>query len=473
MERTVQQLLESAGDLAGAFLWRRVCRDLQGPLRIGVVARDPDAGRRLMARLPQRDGLEWLPIHLDFEEEAAVSLGSQDRLLGVHALLFATPMTAALGTTERNALSALAAAGGPGFRAVTLVDAELLDEMSDDPAKEREMVVSRLRELLPPDWPLIDDSGTVPAGSGDSGVGGWLDSLAATDPARVRQAEVGPFLLSESAERIAESLDAGKARLHEVDALLAKEDAALAEARRKGQRVAAHTLAVIRRQTEQLDLDLRQFLRDLEADLPAQIREMDVVQARRTLPHWLAHVVEGWMSDRLAKWRNDVLAELSDIDIEEVVRAELLVPALQPAPVKGEAHWGRRLGTTAAFGGAAALLALGLWIPGLVALASGVAWSAFANGETDEASRQKLVATARAALRQMGTDAQRLLKDQIDQLSEDLEQLADEGEEAERTARATLRSDLEERRRQHAGMVDELQRAHSRLTDGLAALEAR
>ncbi|MCB9673798.1 MAG: hypothetical protein H6737_01700 [Alphaproteobacteria bacterium] len=459
MERTVQQLLEGAGDLAGAFLWRRVCRDLEAGLKIGVVARDPEVGRRLVAALPEREGVEWVPIHLDLRDDVEVSLGSQDRLLAVHALLFGTPMTAALGTTERRGLEALVEAGAPGLRAVTVVDADLLTEMSDDPTAERAMVLARLEELLPDDWPLVDDTR----------VAAWLADLAARDTAALRRAEVGPYLLAESAERIAETLAAAKARLDEVDALLAKEDAALADARRRGQRIAAHTLAVIRRQTEQLDLDLQEFLRTLEADLPAQIRDLDVGTARRTLPHWLAHIVESWMSDRLARWRRDVLEELADIDIEEVVRAELLVPALQPAPVRGEAQWGRRLGTTAAFGGAAALLALGLWIPGLVALASGVIWTTFQRGDTDEATRQKLVATARAALRQMGTDAQRLLHDQINQISEDLEQLADEGEESERTARARLRGDLEDRRRAQAGQVDELTRAHTLLTEGLPA----
>jgi len=457
MERKIQQVLEAAGDLAGAFLWRRICRDLSGPLRVGVVARDPEAGRRFIGQLPARDGVEWVPIHLDFEGQTQVSLGSQDRLLGVHALLFATPMTAALGTTERSALTALEEAGGPATRAVTVADAKLLEQMSDDPAAERKLVFDRLEELLPDTWPLLHDTQ----------VEAWLDRLSQPQAGRTRRAEVGPYLLTEAAERIDDALATTEARLTEVDALLAKEDEALAEARRAGQRIASHTLAVIKRQTQQLDLDLQQFLRELEADLPQQIRELDVSTARRTLPHWLAHVVESWMSDRLARWRRDVLEELADIDIEEVVRAELLVPALQPAPVKGEARWGRRIGTTAAFGGAAALLALGMWIPGLVALAGGVVWSSFHTGDTDEASRAKLVATARTALRQMGTDAQRMLQDQIDQISEDLGELADEGEEAERAAQATLRSDLEKRRADLLAERDELTAAHGVLVEGL------
>ncbi len=471
LETTIQRLLEDAGDLAGAFLWRRVCRDLDGPLRIGVVARDPEAGRRMISTLEASEedasvqDIEWLPIHLQFEEEATVSLGSQDRLLSVHALLFATPMTAALGTTERQALGALVEAGGPGERAVTVVDAGLLDAMSDDPERERQQVFARLRELLPDDWPLLEDTGIT----------GWVKRVASMggasgDAAARRRAEVGPFLLAESADRIDDNRTIARTRLSEVEALLDQEDAALAEARRQGQRVAAHTLAVIRRQTEQLDIDLREFLRELEADLPAQVRELDVAVARRTLPHWLAHVVESWMSDRLAKWRKDVLAELEDIDIEEVVRAELLVPALQPSPVKGEARWGRRLGTTAALGGAAALMALGLWIPGLVALAGGVVWSTFQRGDSTEASRAKLVATARAALQQMGTDAQRLLQDQIDRLTDELDALADEGEEAERKARATLRADLEQRRVAAAAEHAELDHAYGVLAAGLVAL---
>ncbi len=460
MERRVQSVLEKAGDLAGAFLWRRVCRDLDGPLRVGIVARDPEAGRRMVRGLPEREDVEWVPIHLETDDDG-LGLGAQERLLGVHALLFGTPMTAALGATERESLGQLGEGGGPVLRAVTAVDAQLLERLSDDPEAERELVYARLETLLPDSWPLLQHTEVV----------GWLDAIEVSDTTAVRRGEVARFLLDESAERIGESLEGARARLAEIDGLLAEEDSVLAEARKKGERIAAHTLAVIRRQTEQLDLDLQEFLRTVEGDLPEQVREMDVRTARRVLPHWLTHVVEKWISDRAAQWRRDVLAELEDIDIEEVVRAELLVPALQPAPVKGEPRCGRRLGTTAAFGGAAALLAFGMWIPGLVALAGGVVWSTFNRGESEEASRQKLVATARTALRQMGQDAQRMLRDQIDQLSEELEGLGNEGESKARDARGDTRVQLQQRRDRQALEVDELEAAVDILVAGRAALE--
>src|SRR5690606_23341216 len=109
--------------------------------------------------------------------------------------------------------------------------------------------------------------------------------------------------------------------------------------RRRGERAAAHMLGAMRRNTEQMLVDLREFLVRLEADLPAQVEAVDDVDVvRRTLAHWLHHVVEAWMSDRLATWRADVLQELLEVQVDEaeIDRAELLVPALHPPPVRGE-----------------------------------------------------------------------------------------------------------------------------------------
>ena len=64
-ERMIQETLESAGDPAGAFLWRRVCRDLDGDMRIGVVARDEGVTGRLIRELGVRDRVEWVPMRLE------------------------------------------------------------------------------------------------------------------------------------------------------------------------------------------------------------------------------------------------------------------------------------------------------------------------------------------------------------------------------------------------------------------------
>lgn len=453
--RAVQEALEAAGDLAGAFLWRRVCRDLDGGLRIGLAARDDASARRALAQLPEVPGGEWVLIPVEHDGPASVGLGAQDRLLGVHALVYATPMTAALGTTDRDALASLGDAGAPGARALTVGDAHLLERLSDDPEREREAVYTRIEDLLPDGWPLVRLAA----------IQEWIRDLA--DPSRGcvarRRDEVGRLLLDEGLDRLDAAAASERERLAEIEGLLAQEDASLAAARKAARRVAAHTLAVVRRQTEALDLDLQAFLRTLEADLPTQIGAVDVRTARTVLPHWLAHVTESWMADRLARWRADVLAELEEIEIEEAVHAELLVPALQPAPVRGESQWARRLGSTAAFGGAAALLAFGMWLPGLVALAGGVVWSTFGRSDGDAVNRERLVATARTALRQMGSDAQRLLGDQVAQLSEELDRLADDSEAEHRAARAALRADLTARRAERERVLAEVTAARGKL----------
>jgi hypothetical protein len=453
MERTVYDALVRAGDEPTASLWRRLCQALGGPLRIGLVARDLAAARRWSRdHTDPASTIEWVSILLDDEPDVLLDLGGQDRLLGVHALLFLTPMTAPLGQAERQALEGLAASGSPEARRVAIVDEHLLERLSDDPASERAAVYARVEALVPDGWPV--------ARSIDEWLRGLTDDLRHLR-ARRREA-VASFLLASRQT----DLDTRTAALHEtlarVEADLGREDAALAEERREARRLAAHTLAIVRRQTERLELDLAEFLRQLEADLPAQIHALDDVDlARRTVPHWLTHVVETWMTERLAAWQTAVLDELDELELPDAVGLELLVPALQPAPVKGEARWTDRLGTTAAFGGAAALLMLGMWIPGFVALAGGFALSSVFRGPTDAENRGKLVATAKLAVRQMGEDASRLLEDQLDRLGAAIDALAeDPSESAQRTA---ARQELEERRAEVLAALDEVQRFRDHL----------
>ncbi|MCB9668769.1 MAG: hypothetical protein H6736_06450 [Alphaproteobacteria bacterium] len=435
MERVVYDALCAAGDEAGAVLWRRLVRDLGGPLRVALVARERKAARRwaLHTELPHA---EPVPVVLG-DDAPGLDLGSQDRLLSTHALLFLTPMTAPLGQADREALEALHAGGAPGARAVALMDGHLLARLSDDPEAEREAVYARVEALVPDGWPVLT---ATPAA--------WSETLERDlrDLRERRRLEVARFLLGHRLEELAGEEAQVRKALGALEAERGKEDEALAEARRRSRRLAAHTLAIVRRQTEQLELDLAGFLRDLEADLPAQIHALeDVDLARRTLPHWLSHVVETWMVDRLGRWRRDVLAELEELELPDAVGVDLVAPALQPAPVRGEARWADRLGTTAAFGGAAALLVLGLWIPGLVALAGGFALSTVFRGPSDAENRGKLVTTARLAVRQMGEDASRLLHDQLAALSDEIEDLAADDQASEEQQRRAAREELEER----------------------------
>ena len=115
MEREIQQALTDAGDHAGAFLWRRLCRDLDGALRVAVAAADAS----LADRIVKGRGAEWVflqPASLDVESDPVI--GAQDRLLGCHGLVVPTPYASALGTGEREMLERLVELGAPTQRAV-------------------------------------------------------------------------------------------------------------------------------------------------------------------------------------------------------------------------------------------------------------------------------------------------------------------------------------------------------------------
>ncbi|MEQ1569486.1 MAG: hypothetical protein ABMA64_27870, partial [Myxococcota bacterium] len=111
-ERLIQEALEGAGDPAGAFLWRRVCRDLDGDLRIGVISRDEAVTARTIRALATLERVEWVPLRLEPHGEGLrPTLGAVDRLLSVHALVWATPAPSAAGAEERHAMAALVEAG--------------------------------------------------------------------------------------------------------------------------------------------------------------------------------------------------------------------------------------------------------------------------------------------------------------------------------------------------------------------------
>ena len=429
MERATQNALQAAGDHGSAFLWRGICLDLEGPLRVGIAARDSAVAQRLIKAMGSdaHGDTEWVSIRPE------TTLGAQDRLLGVHVLIWATPITAALGAGERALLEAFEGAGAPTKRAIVLADGHLLERLSDDPLREGREVRERLAALRPQGWEQVEEANVL----------SWLDGLRADLDTliRARKVEVSRLLLEDTFRRSAEAVNQCESEFESIQTLLQAEDSALAEARHQGQRAAAHMLAAMRRHTEQLLVDLRDFLVVLEGDLADQVAAVNEVdRVRRSLAHWLHHVVERWMSERLADWRVGVLKDLKEVHLSEadVTRAELLVPALHPSTLRGEANWGRRLGATAAMGGGAALLLFGLWIPGAIALGSGIAFSALGSGSKEAATRKKLIETATEALRQMGVDAERLLSDQIQQLEEQLAQLGDDRvaeEEAEQEPR--------------------------------------
>jgi len=462
MEREIQQALTDAGDHAGAFLWRRLCRDLDGALRVAVAAADAS----LADRIVKGRGAEWVflqPASLDVESDPVI--GAQDRLLGCHGLVVPTPYASALGTGEREMLERLVELGAPTQRAVVLSGRHLLERMSDDPDGEAADVRSRVQLLMPEDWTLLDERELE----------GWLSSSRAdVHPiARRRRAAVGRLLLDDSRTRADSTVSRAEAELAAVDALLAAEEEVLDTARRAGERAAGHMLAAVRRQTEELLVDLRAFLVDLERDLDPQVRAVeDLDHVRRHLAHWLDDVVEGFIADRVAQWRAAVLAELAEVEIEEndAARAELLVPALHPPPVRPEPDWPTRIGVTAAVGGGAALLAFGMWVPGVVAMGSGLAWSAIGQRARAAKTREQLVEAATEALRRMGQEAERVLSDQIAQLREELGRLGEYRAQAAADDRADRRAELDHQRAQRSRRLDDVTELRSTLNRHLEQL---
>lgn len=442
-ERVIQDALNAAEDPAGAFLWRRLCRDLDGDLRIGVVAREEALTGRALRSLQAVDGVELVPLRVEPAGEALrPTLGAVDRLLSVHALVWVTPASAALGAEERAGLGALVDAGAPSRRAVWVGDTDLLERMADDPERELAEVVTRASAVAGPGWDVT---------TGEA-VGAWMRSLRADRErvARERRRAVAAVLLRDARMRAEQAARAAEADVSRLDALRVAEDEQLDAERRKGRRTAAHLLGAMRRHTEQLLVDLRGFLNRLEADLPAQIEAVsDIGVARATLPHWLHHVVERWMGDRLAGWRAEVLTDLAELDLDpnDLSRADLLVPSVSAAPLGADRGWGVRLTTTAVMASGAALLLYGLWIPGVVALGGGLVWSALGRRAAEAGSRRALVDAAIQAVRQMGLEADRLLRDQIVALETELSQLGEERASELARARQEQRLHLEQDRR--------------------------
>lgn len=466
-EREIQEALETAGDPAGAFLWRRVCRDLEGDLRVAVVARDEALAGRVIRRLGGVDRVEWIVLRLEGGdgEDLRPTLGALDRLLSVHALIWATPATAALGAEERAGMDALADAGAPGRRVLVVADLDLLERMSDQPEAEAAEVHERVRALLPAGWT------TRPEPEARA----WVETARADRLAltRDRRRSVAAVLLREARRRADVAIAQATDELARVSELVRAEAQALDEARRRGRRTAAHLLGAMRRQTERLLVDLRDFLLRLEQDLPAQVEAVDDLdRVRRTLPHWLHHVVESWMSQRLSEWRAEVLVDLSEVGLAEddLDRAELLVPALHPAPVRAEAGWGQRLGVTATLGSGAAMLVFGLWIPGLLALTGGLAWSVLGRRAAEAGNRRALIDAAVDTVRQMGQDAERLLREQIQTLEDELDRLGEERAAEVERSRAGPRDTLLGEQTARQKRLDDLLAVLAELQRRIAAL---
>lgn len=429
---SVEAALLAAGESGAAAIWRTARRDLAGPLRLAVLARDPAVAARFAATLSG----DWTVVP---REVTPNNLGLLDDLLGVHALIWATPANAPLPAAERALLDTLSTA--PGLRAVVITDLALLDRISDDPETEAAEIRARIGRLLPEDWPL-------------------RTGLDATPDLRAeRTAQVATTLIDGALDRMRERSEELAKESARIDQLLLAEDAALEHTRKDAARVAAHVLSAMRRHTEQLLVDIRDLLVRVEQDLAAQVHGVDDLDlARRALPHWLQHVIDTALDQGLANWRAAVLADLAELDVDTDAsdHAELLLPSLHPPPFTRQTGWGRRLAMTAALGGAALLAAAGLWVPTLLALGGSFAWSTWARDTDENASRDGLIDAAREALREMGRSAEQVLNDQLEAMGDELDELQDDREGAMIQAQADLRAELQQAKKTLSGTTAEL-----------------
>jgi hypothetical protein len=120
-------------------------------------------------------------------------------------------------------------------------------------------------------------------------------------------------------------------------------------------------------------------------------------------------------------------------------------------------------------GGGAALLAFGLWIPGLLAVSGGALFSALGRRAEEAGHRRALTEAAVEAVRAMGTEADRLLRDQIAGLEASLQALSDERRRGVEEERAAVRQRLEEERSHRALRVRDLEAVRNALQGELEA----
>lgn len=466
LQTPIDRALRSAEDAAAAMVWRRTCRELASGARIGIGALTSGLAARTTSSLPER-GVGKAALGYDpGDDDEGVPLMVRDAFLGVHACIWATPAAQPLGARERAALARITQATGLTRGLILVVDTQVLDRMSDDPESELQQILDRIRAEAPDGW-------QVAAADSDAldtflaGVRTDLDVLTAE-----RHQAVARLLLDDARDSLAEQVTREADTLSRHEAALASEDEALSRARAAGERAAAHTLGVLRRRTEELRLDLRAFLRTLEKDLGDQVEATpDVEAARRALPHWLEHVVQGWLRDRLGTWRAQVRADLSHVTLadEALAHAELLLPALHPAPVPSQGRWRRALGLSAGIGGAAVLAAFQLWIPALIAAGGGIAWSVL-DRDSEDNRRDRLIDVGREAVHQLGLSADRVLGEQLQRFEDQLATLGQVRAARLQDERADARAQLQARLRVHRARLDDARQALDRFEAQVAGL---
>ena len=424
-------------DPAAAFTWLAVSQDLAGPLRIGVVSLDTALRDRAINRMrSQRSDVQWVPLTLP-DDPKEIEPGVRARSLGLHALIWTTP--ASQPWTERDRVAWGVAAQWPlPNRTVVLLDEwELVERMSDDPEVESKAILERVHTRIDGDSMVLHERGLE----------AWLHDTVdrGGDLRSERRQHVARALLEGTHQRLQQRHLRSLEQWSRLQDALADEDAELLKAQQQGQRAAGLLLATLKRQTESLMLDLGAFLVELEHRLR---EEVDAVQdadlAQRLLPHWLQTVVERWTRDRLARWRLEVSEEMQALPLtDDDIRSVALVPPyLHPGPMRFPQDWTSKIGTTASLGGATMLLAMGLWLPGLVAAGGGLVWAQVRQSRSADDRTDSLIQAGKLKLRAMHDESRQALQDQVDSLDASLRSLGQRRADTLRQQRAHARQAL-------------------------------
>lgn len=424
-------------DPAAAFTWLAVSQDLAGPLRIGVVSLDTALRDRTIHRMrSQRSDVQWVPLTLPDDPEE-IEPGVRARSLGLHALIWAIPASQPWTERDRVAWEIAAQWPRPNRTVVLLDEWELVERMSDDPVAESKAIMKRVHTRIDGDSTVLHERELEAWLRVTVDRGGELRSE--------RRKHVARALLERTHQRLQQRHQRSQEQWSKLQDALAAEDAELLKAQQQGQRAAGLLLATLKRQTESLMLDLGAFLVDLEHRLR---EEVDAVQdadlAQRMLPHWLQTVVERWTRDRLARWRLEVAEEMQSLPLtDDDIRSVALVPPyLHPGPMRFPQDWTSKIGTTASLGGATVLLAMGLWLPGIVAAGGGLLWAQVRQSRSADDRTDSLIETGKMKLRAMHDESRQALQDQVDSLDASLRSLGQRRADTLRQQRAHARQAL-------------------------------
>ncbi len=454
MERLIETALGQAGDFAGAALWRQATAHLSAGVRIGVLGVDPRSVRDAVAALP--DTVTPVPLVVHDNADAIA-----ESLLGVHAVIWATPATGPLSATERLTMQDLDSCT-PTHRAVVLTRLDVLSQLSDTPQAEHQAIVSRVEALCRNGW-------VCPQSAQD-----WLAALldnrsTLAAECRVRVATVVLTNARVHTDLDLADMDRTHARLQEdVDRLRTQDEAARAEANE----TARHVLGSLVRHTTALTRNWQAFTRELHAALQHELEKVDQSHLNAdVVSAWLAHVLDTWLTQASRKWVQDLATDLEGVANERWLSALHLL--ITPVTVSGVARtpgWRHRLVVTAALGGGATLAVAGFWTPGLTLVAGGAALAGLRRLR-QTSSLEQLTAAAGDALDTVNEEQITALTQQIDKLQDAIHRLEHHDADVHNTALGAAETALQTAKDRHQQRQTTLLAAAELLDARLAAVQ--